>query len=535
MRLSRSFLVAVLALAACQATPLPDDAEWSRSSQAIDRSAPGAQPIATTPGPIDPGQVVQQVRKAVRPIQSPQLVHVPGGGIENPRTTLLAPPPGFTSREVVGVVPGGESCPADNAHWDGGDVFGSTFVPGPSGQRFCSYRWIGAGPPNIDLLPKYCPSGKNCESCPTGWTCEPAPTGDEWLEPGHHGVVAAGLPRDARAVISNQIKKQHAAAIGSPTILPFGSAPSRGSYSYSLPQRSRVFILDDDGLHGDTVENWIRQTACPDGSNCPLITRRNVYEAGDDVGSAIKLAQEIVKAANEGSGWNPIINLSLGFYWKHAWTAKPNSNDDVAGANLRFAHSALEAAINYAGWKGAIVVAAAGNRDGGSEAEEAGPRYFGGSAALPAALSRMGRRWTCTASPSPVNETLLIPVSSIRADGSVARSAREHGKSCIRAPSMALTAEGDPLEGSSFAAATVSAILANAKSYMVGATRMELIYAVLSHMQALAGPLDHRVCHSGVEHQDGRVQGLRVRARAAAQLPRHRHGCRSPQHGRRRR
>jgi hypothetical protein len=415
--------------------------------------------------------------------------------------TLLSPPPTFTNEEVVGVVPGTDTCPVDNADWSGGDVFDGTFVPDPSGRRFCAYQWIGSGTPNIATLPKYCPSGKNCEPCPRGFTCAAPPAGHQWLEPSHRGLYAAGLPDDAREIIASRLEAQHAQAIGAPATMPSGSVPNPNGwwFPYALPTWfTKVYVLDDGGMHGDTVERWIKQTACPSGQRCPWIERRDVFEEEEPLGSVITLAKAIVDAADESVGLNPIINLSVGFHWRHAWTARPNSNDDVAGANIRFAHAALEAAINYAGCRGALVVAAAGNKDGGAIAEDAGPRYFGGSGAFPAAFSEIDDGWTCNASPERAYRKLVVAVGAINADGTIPATAREHGKSCIVAPSTAVTPNGDPLEGSSFATATITGVLANLRSYMPSASNAEVVSAMTSQMEQVPSAPPHRLCYDWV-------------------------------------
>lgn len=492
MRTSLPLVLLLSLLAGCTGDVLSTDREPDSKASALAR--------VTDPVDTGAGGIIRptRYRRAVPPVRAAELVVDQAA-----RTTLIAPPPNYTNREVVGLVPGTDTCPAANSYWSGGDVFGSSFVPTPNGQRFCAYSWIGASStPNIDTLPKYCPSGKNCEACPVGWTCEAAPPGYSWLEPTYRGLVPAGLPVEARSLITEKIRAQHWAAMGAPSSMPTASAPSSTWFPYTLPSWfTRVYVFDDSGLHGNTVADWVRQTACPQGTGCPWIERRDVFENGSGAASVLTLARKLVAAVDE-SGTNPVvINLSLGFHWRHAWNRAVSTDDDVPPSSIRFAHLALQSAINYAGCRGAIVVAAAGNKDGGSAAEESGPRHFGGSAAFPAAFAELDAAWTCTTSPVVEARPLIVPVGAIMADGSISPSARLHGRSCVTAPSLALTPDGDPVEGSSFAAAAVTGVLANLRGYMPGASSSEVIGAFQASMNKIPGSTyaSYRVCAGFVD------------------------------------
>jgi hypothetical protein len=447
------------------------------------------------PDPIGPRPII--VRPRPRRL-APQPVQVS-------RTSLRARPPTFVDDEVVGMVPGNQACPPDNAQWDGGDLFGDVFVRSREGQRFCHYSWRGEGRPTLSSLPAYCPDGTACQACPAGWTCDAPARGDVWLEPNHKALYKAGLPAEVTSVVAAAVKAQHLAAIGAPARMPSGAHASE--WFRFLPALTRVVVLDDDDVHGDTVERWIRQTACPAGGCGVYVERRNVFNGGD-VTSSLHLAQQIVEAVRSG-GVRTVLNLSAGFYWEHAWLGRPNSNDDVAGADLRIVHKALQAALNYASCQGAITVAAAGNRDGGAAAEAQGPRYYGGSTAYPAAFSSNGGQgWTCnTNSPAASGRVIIHPVSSIRPSGAIASSTRQHGQACMVAPGLALTPDDGPIEGTSFATAALTGAVAATWSYMPLEDPNSVMAAVRSGMPELAGsPLSNACSFSS----DNRIKRLHL-------------------------
>jgi hypothetical protein len=405
--------------------------------------------------------------------------------------SVYNPPSTFTIREVVGMVPLNQSCPPETADWKGGAAFGSSVVPSSGGMGFCSYRWVGSGPPNPATLPPYLPG--------TTWRSVPASAakqGATWLEPSDIGIAPSGLPAEPRNAVASTVRAQHAAAIGALATRPTATVPN--GWFPVLPSWTKVYVLDNGGEHGAAVSGWVQNAACPSGSYCGVwVERRNVFDTDttDSPASVLALARGIVDAANENvSGVRKVINISLGAHWTHAWNGNAQTSDDVVPAVLRNAYEALAAAINYAGCQGALVLAAAGNRDGGATDEAPGPLHFGGSASFPAALSKFGGGWTCTASPGNAPRQLIHPVGGIRFNGEDALSARPKGQSCFVAPSMGLTAEGDPAEGTSFATATVSGAAAAAWAYMPWASADQVMGTLYSQASVVGNDRDPRVC-----------------------------------------
>lgn len=464
------------------------------------------------PSPGLPGTIIVQpvfpTRKALQPVEPAQLVQG-----ESPKVTLLNPPPAYTNQEVVGLVPATETCPPGNGHWEGGDLFGSSFVHDQKARRFCSYtwRWPGWSEPDLETLPTYDPSGKNTAPCEPGTVCEAAPEGSTWLEPSLKGVVQAGMPSDVRNMIAGRIKSQHRRAVGTPWRMPKGAASRPfGPPALGLPVQSTVYVLDDGADHSQAVADWIELTACPNGNDCPTIHQRKVFDDAEEPTSILRLAQEIVRAANDGRGRAAVINLSLGLHWRHVW--EPTGDGTRLSGWFRLAHTALDAALNYARCQGVVTVAAAGNRDGG-DAEEEGhdfiPHLFG-STSYPAAFGDLAP-FKCWDSAADVDGTRadndgagenVYPVSGITADGEYSPSSRKYGRSCLTAPSQAVNVNGDPVEGSSFAAATVSGIMARMRSYMPGAHMGHIHYAWHDSLQALPENPDAEepACHVYGQH-----------------------------------
>ncbi len=199
--------------------------------------------------------------------------------------------------------------------------------------------------------------------------------------------------------------------------------------------------------------------------------------ADDGKGDVADLADAILAAVDDAAGWPAVINLSLQVHPTRVFEAAypPNPTDDASFHLQRFPHQALEAALNYARCHGVVVVAAAGNRDGGPDPFR-GNGMWGKNLAYPGAYGdvQMGQPWACLDQSAPAGR-LAVVVGGIRADGSDASSKRRNGQACLVAPSIALTPDGGPMEGTSFSAATMTGAIAAAWRYAPFASGQDVV------------------------------------------------------------
>lgn len=240
----------------------------------------------------------------------------------------------------------------------------------------------------------------------------------------------------------------------------------------ALPAPVTVWVLDDasgeddpDGHHGRAVGQLIKQNACASGACAVTVRYVDVFESGATAtASTLALARAIVNAA-DAPGRN-IINISLGVHARRVWANPPDSRGELGIYYI--AYDALVSAINYAGCKGALVVAAIGNRDGGDQ--ETNREVPDNNALYPGAWSNRNHGWTCSSQPQSRDRALVLGVGAIGPTGEDSPTMRPNGRAEFVAPGYAVTlneaGEGQMYwEGSSFASAAASAVAAAAWSY----------------------------------------------------------------------
>ncbi len=457
------------------------------------------------PQAIEPSLGTTNHASTVNPRPAPPPPVVPA------LTSIYRPPPGFSNERIIGLVRAIEECPVDNADWERIAGLERNGLARSDGNHFCGFRWRHAGTvPNADTAPPYCPKNARCCSGATA-TCLPPAVGATWLEPDDGGVYVSALPAEAHNIIAGAIRTQHRAAMGTPAVFPRGK-----NHFTDLPRKIKVYVLDNSdenhpGVHGDAVASWIKQTACPDGDCGLWIQKRKVID-DDGKGNVVTLADTIMAAVDDAAGWPALINLSLQIHPTRVFEAQstPNATDDVSNHLFRFPHQMLETALNYARCHGVLVIAAAGNRDGGS-APFRGYGLWGENLAYPAALGRMSQPWACGGESEPAPGESVVAVGGIAADGSDASSRRENGQACLVAPSVALTADGAPLEGTSFSAAAITGAVAAVWRYAPFATGYGAFTMLRQHAQVIPrGPGSLGCNASSLESQAGHSDAYRI-------------------------
>lgn len=305
----------------------------------------------------------------------------------------------------------------------------------------------------------------------------------------------------------------------------------------SAPARVRVAVVDTSpdrdpattggravpgrSQHGLAVGRVIRELGCPDDGNgavcvaqiddhlaLPQLDERTADTSrGGYFGSEIQLARAIVAAVDAwsarrqtaGSTEPPrlIINLSVGWDPGRGYetAVNPARASTVPAGSWSYATQAVRRALEHASCKGAIVIAAAGNRSGAGST--AGPM-------LPAAWERIEapgqvaceameggtyfEEKTDTIFPtSPVYRPLLWSASGVDAGDRAIGSTRDGGNARLvaYADQVATSTGGSsvtgfvgPFTGSSMAAAVVSGVAAAAWAYDTKLTPAQLMQAV---------------------------------------------------------
>lgn len=369
-------------------------------------------------------------------------------------------PPGHVSERLISVIDAEYDCPPATGNWEAYDLFPGANVRTRDGERFCAIRWTGSSQPNLNALPRF-------RACKNGSCDDPSAASDQWLGADDKALFGASFPAPAVDAIASALRTQHRTAMANPDSLPTG-----GRHFARLPMPVKVYVLDNSsedeaGVHGDSVADWVRQSACP-GEDCGIwINKRSVFD-DEGAGSVLLLAQRIVEAVQDARGWPAVINLSLQLHPIRAFVEGYNPvaiYTTDADYKLKLSHMALLAALNYAYCNDIAVISAAGNRDGEFDHFE-GNGFYGGNLAYPAAFGGFEKPWACGGQPQPdPSASLVYAAGGIDAFGRRAVSVRPGGQGCLAAPSGGMTPEGAPLEGTSFSAAALTAAAANVSRY----------------------------------------------------------------------
>jgi len=468
-----------LVLGAC-AAPTPED----EAAEARTESLAIAPSIAVTSG----------VGVVVRPRPFP-TAPTP---LYTPRVRIDSVRAGYGTNTVVGVVPGDKVCPVPGARsgWTGGEMFPGVPVLSEFGRKLCSYTTTTGA--SINNLPGYCPNAAGCTTTVSAVN---------WLEQDNVALMRQAST-EALTVIAGQIRSQFKAQLRVPGAMPAGM---ESLFPLSmLPTQTRLAILDDSGDHGAAVEQVARASACS-ASVCPIDIRRVDVFAQATTASVVKLAQEIVKVTQQAKadGARLVINLSLGFHPDFIFEVGQDQYCELGVMHLAF--EALRAALNYAGCMDAIVVSAAGNRDGGDESVARCESQL-----LPAGWGSEGLQgYRCDATHTNQYKPLAIAAGAVRPDGKDAPSTRPDGQAAYVAPGYATTLDAAGKgtlfwEGSSFSSAAMAAVTAATWAYMPsfkGLTSeydVDVMRVVSENAKALAGrttktgsPIVHvRMCHA---------------------------------------
>ncbi len=411
-----------------------------------------------------------------------------------PRPPTIQVPRGCDRNTLVGIPRYTSSCPAASGSWRGRTGLSGVRTVGRA--PICVYEYVGSRSRwSLDGLPHDMGSDDVLWRAP-----------HQWLEPDCHAVVPLADPSVEATLAA--VTDAHEAAWRShidrvdhlPSIAGSSGAPN-------LPRTVRVAVLDDvrqstwgetdfpvaGTTHGQSVALTIRDVLCPNGrdSVCPLDFKSYpvITEGVTGGGSILALAESIVRAARDGAD---VINLSVGFDEAFAWRGDVETKAYFERAEV------LRTALEYAGCRDAVVVAAAGN-DG------LGPSLPGRNVRpmYPAAFAYENRH-RCYGARNELSEPLVYMASGVGpADEDIANT-RPGSVAELVAPAFAVTFDdprpnaGDerlPLRtGSSFGAAGVSAVAALVRAYWPDARAAEVMEVVLGSAVDLDRPAN--ICNS---------------------------------------
>jgi hypothetical protein len=405
--------------------------------------------------------------------------------------------------------------------WKSYDLFKGKDVLTTTGERFCAYERLTYCNPDATgatACSKPIKGGKLAVPTPPAKTLRPTANelkalpglcgpddcnlGDaallaqaNWLEPVDASIHRMGDIDAARPKLAEAYRTRFKQQLG-----VSDNSPAVGTGALALPKTTLVYVLDDgtdangDGQiditdkdpHARAVGQVIKLAACSDvpGAACGVqIHFKDVFADQTKAAPAsntIELAQAVMEAVAAGA---KVINMSLGAHPSHIFsnsyeTSDPELRSYYAG------YEALKFAINYAGCNNVLVVAAIGNRDGGS-AEAAS--YSG--AMYPGAWSNANERgWDCKTGNDAVRP-LVIGVGAIGPTDILSPTTRPAGRAQFVAPGYmapedykfapSANAPTEPVptpiywEGSSFASAAFAGVAAAAWSYAPSLTAHE--------------------------------------------------------------
>lgn len=379
--------------------------------------------------------------------------------------------------------------PGDGGTWNGSILFSPAEARGavsqspedwgalpPRLQAYCAYSWSGTAPPDVTVL-----SGK------TGGTLASDPgivsPIDTFTAVGCDSIPNQGATADCSSLwktvqVAADLSGVPAGKNGVDLVVvdttPTGGAPDREATS----------------PHGNAVGALAEQIACPT-ENCPLTVRYQLgmplkqcgpdYDAGGEYGTLGEIAVAVWAAIDAPGTGRPVMNLSLG--WAPIEDAGVIGD---AGTGMTPGESAVLDALRYANCRGAIVLAAAGNRASASSLQT-GPLYPAAWEAVPApADCLLYSDAGPSAPPGTSYAPLLYAVGGVDFEDRMLANARSGARPRLVAYGAGVTVPLDGgtsayspiMTGSSMATATASGVVAAAWSAMPGATPAEVMALV---------------------------------------------------------
>lgn len=390
------------------------------------------------------------------------------------------------------------TCPIGTPNWDRAP---QPLTPAESGalpdrmKAYCVYDWAGAGEP---------------PASPMG-----LPGGAAWLEPDCAAVGIAGTPSGSiTEIMGDHLARAYHRGVDRVQTLPVGPDTTMLAIVDSSPTEWSMGHAGEGRMeHGRSVAIAARTVACTT-SLCAadllsvLALPRTDFGTVDPAlggyfGTQSELARGIFKAIDE---WDTfphtrlVINLSVG--WEKRFGGPVGAGPHTLKPSVRMVYDA----IAYARCRGAIVVAAAGNKSNDAVvAVDTGLLY-------PAAWSqRTAPSQTDCAGITPAfagdvraapTDGMLIPVAGLTWTDAPLHNARLGTRTRIEAPG-ANVATYDPevstirpaLTGSSMSAGAVSAAAATLWAYHPALAPHEIEALLYDHAVDLTTPAD--VCAPG--------------------------------------
>ncbi|MFK8031404.1 MAG: hypothetical protein AB8G18_14300 [Gammaproteobacteria bacterium] len=292
-----------------------------------------------------------------------------------PTDACLQPNSADTAWRYVGQT-AGQPCPDDIPGWTSQRLFDNAEIPFQTGlSNYCVFESNVTNPNSAPLTNRLCSVDPGFDQCLTQLNRDSA--------------SLAPMASDSANLMWEGFREFFLEQIGSFGALPVG------------PQNVRLSILDSEptgfnqdrngsgvSSHGFTLLNIVRDSICPTIGPCPVQLRSQLalpmQRCGSNTGFCIDpsqggyagtIGQLATAIYTEVENWRAasvnklVINLSLG------WDSFYGDDDPINSS--RVSVQAVYRALNYASCRGALVIAAAGNRVTGPTAMT-GPILPGG-------------------------------------------------------------------------------------------------------------------------------------------------------------
>jgi hypothetical protein len=273
----------------------------------------------------------------------------------------------YLPRILAKVATGASPCPPPNAGWTARRLFDAPALPGapPGLLRYCLYEWAGAGAP---ALPAAAQSGVEFEPDHMAVTPATAPSLVELTQDGYavelrttikqaplHGPAPSILPR----LILLDTSPTSPPSVGGWTRL------GRNDHGYALANIAHNATIVEVETSSGTIFEAVADVRTRLALDLYVSTSGEVVRdpvGGGDFGTIALLAEavhaEVERWVADGQEQPLILNLSLG--WNPIWEGG-DVDYNLWPLDVQAAHDA----IYEASCRGAIVIAAAGNRSGG--------------------------------------------------------------------------------------------------------------------------------------------------------------------------